>query len=397
MGWAGDLLYPDNPSRRDEVNSLQSAVQDGNTALINSVNGYNDQFPEVKNVAALNATLMAMKYHTTLARKDIPKPESSKVEQYSDDVASQITDTVAMLGGSLGVISLLKAGWATAKLKLTSSAGEEVAAGEVSDVAAMGGDIAVTSSIAAVEGVEGAAAVATGTTTELGALAEGLAGAEAAEVGAVAVETTTVAAEGAAVGAEVAISAGSIAFAGGLVVLAIGVELIMGAINGAEERSQLEDAEDQLEKSKEKIEKTQGTIDKAQNNLDSTFALAQKRFKLIHADFQELERDIAKFKNRDAIILPRPDYSSPKTIVEAQNYLLNNYAVAIEMIGDFDNLSTGVDGHKPQMPLDDFKDPDVTNIIVTLLATEHNVSPDVMRAYMMWYYDIKTTDAPVTK
>lgn len=418
MEWLGDLLYPGNPGRRKEVNELQQSVIDGNTKLVDSVNTYNDQYKSVNTVASLNAVLQAMSYNAKLAREDIPKPEDSRVSAYSDSVLTQVVDFSSQLALPLSALVLLKRGWAVAKLKITNfknsfgkGGGEGIESGEITveeeaiDVASMGEEITANANLSVMEGSAEGSELASTTSTELSGLAEEAEGvleaSEFAEMTESAALVEGTVAEASVAGAEVTAASafGALGVAAGVgLVIVIGVELIMSAINGDKERTELEKAIKKLHDAKEKIDKAQSAADKTSTSLNKIKTNAVDKYKKIIKAFRALEADLASH-GKPSIVIPDPDYADMGSVIASQNFLVANFSTPISLIDSFRSLtSASDDGEPPLLKLDDFKNPEkISKLTLRLLSDEHKIDVTTLEIFMKWYYNLASAKSDPVK
>ncbi|MCW2716185.1 hypothetical protein [Pseudonocardia sp.] len=271
--WLGDLFYPDNPRRRDEVNQLHQQAVGLSALLSDRIAVYNGLVPDVQKLASQNALLRAIKLAMRIGREDLQHYQDVELSAYQQPLWLSIAKTLADLGLAVTTGNLIKAAWNLSTAVRAGQGAEVVAASEVAEFSAGMGQAA---DVASVMGVEGAAEVASMEAsigaevgTDLGAEAIGL---ESAEAGV------------AAVGEFSAVETAGIGL-----VIAAGVSSVLSAIGGGQERDELEGQISRLGDLVGRLTHDRDLL--TQKLLELTSARRQliARYNMIRAEFMRLD------------------------------------------------------------------------------------------------------------
>lgn len=253
----GDILYPDNPKRRDEINKLQNDALEIQSKIIELINSYNRVVKLANDLTAYNVILRALAETSKnpFTEEELRKPQDFRGRAYTEAMATSILDLTSRIvgGAAFGTvfISAIKAFLNRPIAAVAENLGVEMVG------------------MGAARGLAGAEGLAPG-------VVEGLAGggAEAAGIGMR--------------GLKYARALRVLKFSGATLVLTVGVEVILGWIEGSRERDVLEENIKKLRKQKADLEKDRDDLKNAKSAAENLIQLALEQFNNIQKDLSEI-------------------------------------------------------------------------------------------------------------
>lgn len=403
MSFLGDILYPGNPEKRDEINKLQNDVINGNNELIVAVNEYNHKVDETQRLVLYNCYLQSMSSTMTINWQKVPPALSLEISTYSDPVIVHVLDVISAFGIA-GVFApyFLSKSWALTKLgvkmlkasrgsaeaaDLEAALGSDSVASDI-ELATLSSSIMRASSMQRVSSIGSSIEEDEGTFDTI-SLSESEFSSDVAELGSEIESLSSVSSqatlesEAITTSQQLVTASGAFMAAGVALVVAIGVDLIIDAIAGNKERSALEKILANLEEAKTKVDDGKNAQAQLSESLDQISTSALNDFQGIYTAFQNLNDSLSKISGNMKKPIPKiSDFNDYKQVEQAQIYLAENFSPYIPFIDLFNEmLSTG------ELTNENFQHPDTAPVDkVSLFAKEHKISVDEVKALMKWFY-----------
>ena len=387
MSFLGDLLYPDNPTRRDEVNTLQTDISNANNQLISSVNNYNDQFNVVKKVILSNYYLQAASISLSIHKQPIPVSIKDNIKSYSDPVMITVMDYLLAFGITGFVVPYFaKSAWAFGKLALQDSSAP--AAGNLAENI---GDVSVEEFVELMQGMTRASNIRSlgGESADFtdASFSESMSMemSEVGDVGEMDVAIANVERQAVSVDETVVLMAeasSALKLSAGMLVVTLGLDLILDAVSGGQQRSALKNSLKILEGSQVKLTASQAAIDKAQETLDAMQKDAEDSFEKIYRAFVALNNSLSTASPVLQKAIPMvSDFEDTYQVVSAQSYLCSNFQNIVPFISIFKSMIESA-----ALTLENFDNPETTpDVVLDLLSQEHDISIEEVKALMVWF------------
>lgn len=342
MNWIGDLLYYDNPKRRKQANQLQKDIITLNDSLRAAIDDYNAFAQVVFNISAHNAALMTL---TAISRQTDEQHRatiSAHFDAPQDPLWTAVADTLLQITGSIGaatvgvrVFKMLRASYRLSKALSAQWEAQAANAGTELTQLGLGSEemattLATTGDLAAegtASGVEGASDIAAESSAALEALPAEVAGEVAGVEGGAAVAEAAAAESSAAL---------SVATGGLFLIVVVGVEVVISAIQAADEREQLEEILEDLGEKKALLEDGIQKVAGKKASLQKMADIAVERYGII----------FKKLMSIDPFLDPGGQtFSSDKlaAVESSQNTMLRHFTDVLQTMQKLRNLSAKPD------------------------------------------------------
>lgn len=260
----GDLLYPDNPTRRDKLNTLQTEALDIQSDIVRVINSYNSLVRVANDLTSYNVVLRALAETSKNPFKDeeLRKPVDVRGRPYTEAMATSILDLAARIGGG-AAFGVAFGNAIKAFMNRPIAVAAENLGGELIGMGAaraLGGAEGLVPGVA--EGLaQGGTRVASGAAEAAGVAARGLKYARALRV---------------------------LKFSGAAVVLAVGVEVILGWIEGSRERDALEENIKKLADAHDGLDADRKGLKSAKSEAEALIKLALEQFNLLQKELADI-------------------------------------------------------------------------------------------------------------